>query len=604
MSDNKEQVQRDEEGFIILKRKEQSQTQSEQDPSPQKSNQAETASKKSSKSAHKGKTKPKEKKYTLLYWYYDDGLTRGHILKRGGEYTLPATVNPNRGKDAEKYEKQLEKFRIEKKVRQLKLPVGLKYLAKKHQESILQANLDKSNFEEFLKMVQPGMENTPRQTILRLICTILSSYWIHKIVEAPSIDDYNLDPEELHAFCTSVAPRESAYYALRKIAESVIVDTHVKSDIFKIRTAAELPEERESCSIQDDTFLMVRGYEDEDGYWPAPYRDTAVVLDARKLKKNDIVNFASINPWCSCIVYGKIISIPFRYNESIKGSPLANMEFDWDEEKVHDLVEAYAAEIYGIAAEKFELLWQQAGAYLRRYIDSNKCKMLPAERFRKRAELLVLESFLNFCKHKCAIPEEDFQNTKCTLLNILLPGCCVPPASETVPENSEMGSDTNSSQKYTPQQVFQDILGKMVQTENRRHFLFVGEKETFDRVDPDDPACEYWGYLRMFIPRKNGAEEFPSLSFRQADFEKVALSIAGVSASATELIKSVRKEGPDYLYGVDKGRFPTGEQKDKNTVAAIILDIRKMSFLSEDQLTLLWENFPDRTLQTPPEAEN
>lgn len=529
--------ERDEEGFIILKPK----ASRDRTEAPAAAGLKKKTGKK--KKPHKKGTHPKKPK--LLYWHYDDKCTMGSVLCDKDSVLCDKDKDKDKNyklfsneSEIDKYEKGLREKGV-KKYKDCELPVGIEHYSDAYLKFRCKVNLDLSDFEQFQKLILAGESTDVRRSVLKIVCVILSSYLIRPMLKLDDIlETYRLDEkEQLRALCVHVSVGENAFYVLKRICESMIVCTAVDDDDWsKLRVPTVISPDVEQ-SILESANLRVRGCKEDK--WPAPYRDMSVLLDLRTLKAKDIKNFSLLNPWCSCIIYGKKVDL-LGYGERIKGDVLSTVLPDWNAQKVNRLAEAYVATLPALFNERrnhFIKLWLQSGTYLSHHLERKKgTKMQDAERFKKRVEVTALLSFLKFTKENCAVSDEAMEQFQNYILDILLPGCIL-----LYKDNSVAVSSLSS------REVFEEVLKNMLVTDNLCRFYSLPDKSKVVWPRKTEQGDSIWGYIKWYDWPEEECK-VPCLVLLENEFKDIVSQLDPQRTGFKDVLSKIRKERPQYLH--------------------------------------------------------
>lgn len=331
---------------------------------------------------------------SLFWWWYDDKVTIGSTVKRGKKYHIPALLKNE--SDYNKHTKQLEEleakksWKIEKK-KPKELPIGIESFSADYFERYDKwETFSKNAFQAFVEMTQPTWAAEERCAVVELVAAILSSYVMNQILDEESeIEVDPIDKADLRALYVTISNVENGMLGVRRLVDSMIVSTAVDKKPFKLHAPTIIQTKAEG-KIIDEANLHLKHC---DYNWPVPYRDTAVLLDARAFKNKDIEEFANLNPWCTCLLYGKKIKLSAGYQISLKGTAFSRLESTWNQQVIYELVKAYVAHVPLLFEDEqslFPRAWVQAGNLIQRYIDARH-KLNGAERFKKEGA-----SFLSF----------------------------------------------------------------------------------------------------------------------------------------------------------------------------------------------------------------
>lgn len=550
MSEKLDEMERDEEGFIELRRKQKSgagQRVVMRGQSQVSSGKATTPTPSKGKKANgKNKDKGEKPQGRLLYWIYDDGHTIGSVVRHKKDYSDPQLLKNEA--DMDKAKKSLEKRGVKGKDKQLKIPVGIEELSDAYHRTYLNPpKISISAFRNFRALTQEGQDVKDRLLILKLISVILSSCMIRYLLDNDVIvKDFRLDSKDLRAMNVDVSPGENAYYFLERLCGAMIVNTAVDDDGWsKLETPRAISPELNQ-DITEVSSLRIRGY--KEYRWPAPYRDTSVLFDCRAARNKDLTDLAGLNPWCSFIFYGKK-DVPSKmpgYSEHINGNRLTFMSLEWNSQAIYHLVEAYAAEIPVLFSHdnpKIIPIWLLSGQYLARHINvgrtNTKKKLSDVDRFKLRVEVTALLSFLQFTQRQCDVPADDMEQFKNSLLEILLPGCT--PKAEQPKE-----TDVESEPSQPLSEIFKELLQKLMTRENLVHFYPIKRKNGAPHPDKTEEGIDVWGYIKAF-EWKGEDRKVPCLVLFTDQLASLSQELGLHFSPAADDLNKLREENKIYI---------------------------------------------------------
>lgn len=498
----------------------------------------------------------------LIWWRYDDETTIGSVLKRGKKYKIPALLKNE--SDRNNHSKQLEKIAKEKdwEIKNKKpqeLPLGIETFSEDYFDRCSKV-FDKDAFRAFSDMTQPTWEADDRAVVVKVIAAILSSYVMRQILDDESeLEVDPMDEVDRHALYVVISDTENSLRGLKWIAESMIVSTSVNDGKFKFCAPIVIQSKTAQAKILDKANLRLKHCSYQ---WPAPYRDTAVLLDMRTFKDKDIKGFTSLNPWCTCLLYGKSLKLPSGYRISMKGTAFSRLEpFCWDKQEVHALIAAYAAQVPLLFADEkalFPKTWVQTGNLIQRYIDA-KHKLDGAERYKTKVLLASILTFLTFAQTACGIMDDEMQPFRKSIVNLFLPGVF-----------AETPKKRTATEK--PLDVFENVLKSALTDANFEHFYRMsGERgEVWPTIQPD--GTEIWGYIRHYAWQKDEPQE-PCLvllktTLRTTIVKEVAPDVQGFS----DVLRALSDETAPYIHKTDNAKVKrTG--KDTKSEKALRLRI-------------------------------
>jgi len=491
-------------------------------------------------------------------------MTIGSAIKKGKKHKLPALLKNE--SDRNKYSEQIEKLEEEKdwKIKNKgpqELPVGIEAFSKGYfAVHGKRRTFGKETFQSFVKMTQPTWAADDR-AVVKLTAAILSAYVMRQILDNETeIDVEAVDERDIRSLYATIDRVENGMLGVRKIAESMIVSTAVDDGRFEF-SVPEVIQTKIKGEIIEEANLSLKKC---DYSWPAPYRDTAVLLDVRGFGKKDIEDFANRNPWCTCILYGKKFELPFGYQISIKGTAFSDLESTWDVRKVYELVEAYVAhvpELFEGEQSPFQRTWVQAGDLIQRYIDARH-KLNGAERFKTKVLLASTLAFLDFTQAVCGVAEDEMQPFREGIIALFLPG----------------GFKKETKQrmvKEKPQDVFENVLKKILTAENLKHFYRMpGER---GEVWPERQAngTEVWGYIRSYAWQEGGEEE-PCLVLLRGTLPEIVKEVVPDMQGFKDVLIALSKENVPYIHQTDNAKIRYTEGEKSKSVKALRLRISEL----------------------------
>ena len=524
-----------------------------------------------------------EKKYTFVYWQYD-GKQMGSFLiqKYDSVFIMDSRcpkyfkkeVRPNKNNEEIKKLAQHEKVKI-KKCEQLELPIGVSHYLSTHKKKQVDISYC---YEEFIKMFSSEKGTKPRTFIAKLLAVILSSYFIRGALEQKIVQNMYPISNGSTALCAMIRKRGSddEAYRLRQLCSSFMVSTtEKKSDEFKIKAPTALPVEGEE-KILKGAWLRPRKFKG-DFKWPAPYQDTAVMLDGRFFGKADMKDFLSINPWCTAIIYGNKVEHTRLCVELNGKDVLDQLEIDWNTDAVNNLIAEYIPFVYnsfidctGKTQRCYEDIWRETGAYLDNYMGNRskaEGKIALTERFKQRILLSALISFSDFLYRFCGISQNDAKSLKQELLTALLPGCC--------------------SLKHEEAQVncfppFEEIIKELMSTKNMGHFYPITKTgQVYLRKLPDGTGI--WGYVKLYKDNKRNEKKI-NVSFFQDTLIRIVQEKYPQCGNFGEVLIDIRKRKPAYLHETPNIKCRTVEDGEQNTISGcrLILDELPISEETKD----------------------
>lgn len=503
----------------------------------------------------------------LIWWRFDDEITIGSVLKKDKKCKLPALLKNE--SERNKHSEQLEAL-ISKKDWNVKhkkpreLPVGIEAFSKDYFDSG-QKKLTTNDWKAFVDMTQPDWAADDRAVVVKLIAAVLSSYAMRQILDEESeIEVDPVDEADRRALYVTISDVENGFQGLNWIAESIIVSTAVNDGLFKFCAPRILRSKTANTKILDKANLCIKHC--DDYRWPAPYRDTAVLLDGRSFKDKDIKEFASLNPWCTCLFYGKTLKLPFGYRIEMKGTAFGRLESCcWDQEAVHALVAQYVAYLpWMFEGEQplFPTTWVQVGNLIQRYKDTKR-KLDGSEKYKIKMLITSILTFLSFAKSACGIKDDEMQPFQKSIVDLFLPGAF-----------KKEGEKPQVVEK--PLDIFEGVLKKVLTAENLKHFYHMPGKrgEVWPTTQRD--GTEIWGYIRCYEWQKDGAEEpcliLPRNLLRKTIVEEVAPGVRGFS----DVLGALKDENVPYIHKTDNAKIKRAEGETPKSEKALRLRISEL----------------------------
>ena len=519
-----------------------------------------------------------KKKYDFVYWKYDGGQI-GSFLTEEYDPIMPSLdckrtdffkkeMKPNKHNKILMEElAQSKKIKIRDCV-QLKLPIdGTSYLSKGKKKTKL--DIDEC-YKEFAKMFSPEKGPKAQVFIVKLLAVVLSSYFIRNALRQKDV--LNMYPllNASAALCAAIrnCGSDDAIYALRILCHSLMVSTTKKENgEFKIKAPTVLPVKGKQ-KLLNNAWIRPRKIE-TDFKWPAPYRDTAVMLDGRFFQKSDINNFLFINPWCTAVIYAKKLEHTRLCVELDGKNMLEQLKVDWNIDAVNKLIAEYIPFINNTFDKRshandsqdrsYADIWGEAGEYLTNYMITKKGEEIGyAERFKQRILLSALLSFVDFISSSCNISPDDVQNLKRELLTALLPGCCPSKSEEEV--------------QVIHFPAFDEILRELISPENMNHFYPITKKGQVHPTQQPD-GTEIWGYVRKYRDEESNKKKINIAFFRDV-LIKIVEEKYPQCGNFGEVLAVIRKRNPAYLHKTPNIKCRTVKGEEQRTILAcrLILD--------------------------------
>ena len=525
--------------------------------------------------------KPSVKPVRLYHWTYDDGSVQYALKGKTGKLT------PKYGAFPDKQHFREQKKSIKKSLgssyelmsKSLKIPCGLGPYCKDNEKYFLLDNA-KRGFAEFQKLLDCcGEAPEARHEVMQLVSGILVGYCARIFYENDDTDVFPLLSQR--APIIRVSGDDKTFDVLAQMACALTVDTSASGKKLQLENPRVLPPQTAVFSIDQCAYLTFR----EKYYCPTQYRDTAVLLHGFFFKKGDILRFAKRNPWASLLLFncGACDCGAVTLSTDAKILNTANLSWNW--KLINDLVGhflrtlSYYEHNPEVFADFLLSQWQQVESALYHYALHSKDRPGPSRLSMAKLQLLVLRLFACFCVRKNIVTAEEGNELIACWSNWLFPGSG---------QNAE--SADNVPMPQSPEEVFRDLLSRMISPDHMERFLFVGASRLFDRYDPDHPDFRYWGYCNHYKERKGNREEFHALLIRKHDFEDIAAELGtDRTVNVKDLFSALFKENIGFLHA-KKARFSKGTASSKSE-DGYVLNIDKMGFLTEEQRDLLLARF-------------
>ena len=533
----------------------------------------------------------------VYYWKYDDG-SYGYIVfkevakepsqkkKVKNEYvTQGVCLDKTQRKDVfTRIKGQYEADGYVFKKKRIQIKTGIDYLSSSDLRK-KNKNLSVDKFQELEKFVDScGVSAENRREVLRLFSSILSGYCAR--ILTPLIQR-NMsvsiqDRAPVIAIQSSDKYFDSLFDFFAMAIRALSVPTHTKSKKLYSQSPVILPENWDQRSIDQGAFLLYK--KNRNYQFPAMYRDTAVLIYSRFFSANDLYRFINRNRWAAVLLFdppSKVYKVP---PVRLEASRLMCSDFKWNVDDIKELVRRFISYISKLRKQRKcekklkKKLNRLQNSFLKYYSQKGIKRFTPTEDYFLILQMLVLELFLDCCVDKELISNERRQSIQSEWFNLLLPGCIQYFPLSTKSISREIQSENEQSKR-----LLEAAMAKMLAEENLSHFPYVEEKSYFQKADPDNPALQYWGYVRLYKPRKSKKEKvkeppFYAVMFKKADFGIFIKDFLEKTYAVDELIKDMQECEPKYLFQMFKARFPE-KKGDKKTYDALIFKIEEMEFL-------------------------
>ncbi|MDY3617774.1 hypothetical protein [Agathobaculum sp.] len=387
---------------------------------------------------------------------------------------------------------------------------------------------------------------------------------------------------------------------LERLAK-VLVPNHVDFDVSQSKSPVLFPENYNGDRLESSAYFKVKR-----ARLPMQYRDTAVIIDQRMLKKGEAERFLDENPWASVLLITKKNQkiercgiLPVQLNEA--GFPLGKKKT----EAVRLVMQAFEQclqDICRIATDgkkkhrkyqkQIKAMWRALDTCMKRVNVNKRDYFWPKLRLLS-ADLLAKFVAGSFDKLACAdgsdVSRSDISQT-CQPLwrNLILPGCC-PMSEPDVPLEEK-----NLSKEDYPE-LFRRTVAQTLNDLTRLPYIPRGsEKEICPECAEDDPGFRYYGYRRTFEIVKT-KEQQAAVFFVRDEFLEQFEKHCPCKCDAKEVLSYCENSAtPKYFApqkkGSRKARIPRA-LNDNKPVPSVILMLDELDFLPDDLRERLLETF-------------
>lgn len=510
---------------------------------------------------------------TIFYWRYDNGSVQYVLrdpLKKSGWGKKRELLDSWEAWKAVK--KEIRKTAGEQKIkfREQMIPCGLCEIARRG-KPLLSRQEKMQGFMELEKLLACcGEGQQERQAVMNLVSGVLAGYSTRYYLRWRKEGGQVL---ACRAPLMEVKGSVQAYDLVSAVVSALAVDTSKDRKKFYLNNSSILPTDWTEQKLDEGAYLQFRGKKHR---YPTQYRETSVLLYGDFFKGPERAAFAQRNRWASIVFAQRGPKDCCSDVLRISGKALEHGTWDWDGEAIYQFLCAY---VFWLAKKS----WKEEKQLLRDAEDrANEILMSqviggwerpgPTRMETIRLQTLALVLLLCFCQEESLLTSEDFDRKLQQWIGWLLA------RQET---NAPVRKAPALQSTPKPEETFQRLLSRIITPEQTGHFLFVGEQGEFD--EDDSQGVRWWGYCRVYKPKKGEQEAFLALVFRRRMFERVARDIAPEIRGVKELFSKVDTEIP-YLFA-KKMRFPKSED-------AYVLEIQRMEFLDDATRSALIDRFP------------
>lgn len=551
---------------------------------------------------------------TIHFWRYDDGTFGAIAIERQQERknaeSIPGGVYSDKA-HLKDFIKQCQNQCIENGSsvgkKKLNIKCGLSQLSK---NDFVDKNKKRGRkgweaLTDFLNSCGTNLD--AKKEVLRLFSGVLSGYCAQMIV--PLVQESGSIPLQNRAPILVLNSNDKNFNVtfdfISKAMAALTVSTYSQGKLhFECPTF--LPQAWEQKGLERCAFLQYRKIKKQ---FPAQYRDTAVLIYGRFFSANEIYRFIEKNRWAVPVLFdapSKAYKVP---PIRLKASSLVCSDFDWNVKTINYLVQRFVSWLYVLWDKKrWKKKWTKTlkkrldrirTCFFKYFAKKGVQRFNPTEQYFLILQMLTLELFLDSCADDKIIDNTQRKQVKFEWFDTLLPGCSQYLKADEGDEETVI-QEIQSEEEHA-KQIFETALGKMLAKENISHFNYVEQGGIYDEADPDNPKTLYWGYLRWYGSKKKSSEGKKIEPFRALVFKKRVLKICirdflPENYTIRGLISELRASAPDYLFKTQKVRFPQGENdRSENLENALIFEIEKMEFLSDEIRDILLNMIPDES---------
>lgn len=320
---------------------------------------------------------------------------------------------------------------------------------------------------------------------------------------------------------------------------------------------------------------------------PATYQDTAVVMDTRMLKSDDVVKFVQGNDHCQTVMVGNVAG---KLNglavETIPVQNLAVGEIDWDVAILQQMTQAFTTA--DIGKKKIKAAIKQAGQLINPYLDKSGTKFSSKLQY-KELYLATAVLLIGFLHETDKMTEEETAGLRNLLFNAILSGIYTPPKESGVaPERIALTEENFAD-------ALRGVIARAVEDTSK---FSVPQDNEWDASDAA-PESNCYGYLTGMDVDHTHKNKEPTILFRREVFldlfERFAPCQTPDRAQAEKWLRGcIKGKGLAYCPDRDRSRDRFGADGSNPSVRLLI---RRLDFLAEDKRQELLDAFA--TKNTP-----
>ena len=318
---------------------------------------------------------------------------------------------------------------------------------------------------------------------------------------------------------------------------------------------------------------------------PVQYRDTAVIVDARKLNKAACNRFLVRNRWAVIIFFGSS-------KTKIKQDGIIALDgkiFGFDD--VTDLdfsvLQSVIRDFQRWLLEKCKSGWFKTLGFVQHWKnlqgDVEHAKVKRGDRFWLKLQMLAVELLAKYASSVLNC-DDDLDEAKIDTWVKAWTVLLLYPSGTSKGSTAGVVSTPSVVSESDFPEIFQKTVGKML-TERER-FLYVprGGDHFCPLCKPDDPDFQFWGYLRWKMGSGNRPQA-PAIFFRRSKFLDVFTQNAPCPCDAKQVLEYCEEHDtagyfPPRGKGPRKDRIP--QTPGEGPVASVVLLLDRLDFLPDE----------------------
>lgn len=239
---------------------------------------------------------------------------------------------------------------------------------------------------------------------------------------------------------------------------------------------------------------------------PATYQDTAVVMDTRMLKSDDVVKFVQGNDHCQTVMVGNVAGkLNGLVVETIPVQDLAAGEIDWDVAILQQMTRAFTTADTG--KKKIKAAIKQAGQLINLHLDKSGT-MFSSKLQYKELYLATAVLLIGFLHETDKMTEEETVGLRNLLFNAILSGIYTPlKESGVAPERIAL-----TKENFTD--ALREVIARAVEDTSK---FSVPQDNEWDASDAA-PESNCYGYLTGMDVDHTHQNKEPTILFRREVF--------------------------------------------------------------------------------------